>query len=86
MFSDEKKECPELVSAPPYFLYTLGLGHVAAGRAAILVAVEPMVCAILGMCVYGEEHGAMRLAGIAAILVAVVMLSLPSKETAESSD
>ncbi len=68
----------------PYFLYTLGLGHVAAGRAAILVAVEPMVCAILGMCVYGEEHGAMRLAGIAAILVAVVMLSLPSREKANT--
>ena len=60
----------------PYFLYTWGLQRMESGKAAILVAVEPMVGAIMGMTLYREPHGAVKLIGIAMILCAIVILSL----------
>lgn len=58
-------------STAAYFLYTWGLARVEAGKAAIFVAVEPVVCAILGMCCYGENHSLLRLLGVATILIAL---------------
>ena len=60
----------------PYFLYTWGLQRMESGKAAILVAVEPMVGAVMGMTLYHEPHNALKLAGIAFILCAIVILSL----------
>ena len=58
----------------PYFFYTWGLRHMDAGKAAILVAVEPLVRAVLGMTVLHESHGILKICGIALILTAVVLL------------
>ena len=56
------------------------------GKAAILVAVEPMVGAVVGMTVFHESRSAVKLVGVACILTAIVLLNLPqnahSKETA----
>lgn len=65
----------------PYALYTWGLQRMDSGRAAILVAVEPLVGAVLGMAFYGEPHGLPKLAGILLILGAVLLLNLPEKKT-----
>ncbi len=48
-----------------------------AGRAAILVAVEPLVGALIGILVFREDHGPLKLLGILLILAAVVLLNLP---------
>ncbi len=63
----------------PYCLYTWGLQRMDSGRAAILVAVEPLVGAMLGMAAYGEPHDAMKLAGIGLILAAILLLNRPEK-------
>jgi len=63
-------------SSAPYTLYTWGLKHTTAGRASILVAVEPLVCAIMGICVYGEPCNVIRLVGFAAVLGAILLLGL----------
>ena len=60
----------------PYFLYTWGLQRMESGRAAILVAVEPMVGAVLGMTFFGEPHNVLKLVGIALILCTIVILSI----------
>jgi drug/metabolite transporter (DMT)-like permease len=65
----------------PYVLYTWGLQRMDSGRAAILVAVEPLVGAVLGMAAYGEPRDAAKLAGILLILVAILLLNRPEKET-----
>lgn len=59
----------------PYLLYTWGLKYLDSGQAGILVAVEPLVGAVLGMVCYGESHGVVKIAGIAMILAAIVVLS-----------
>ncbi len=64
-------------TALPYFFYTWGLARMEAGRAAILVAVEPLVGALIGMLVFREDHGPLKLLGIFLILAAVVILNLP---------
>ena len=52
----------------PYFLYTWGLQRMESGKAAILVAVEPLVGAVIGMTVFRESRSAVKLVGIALIL------------------
>ena len=48
-------------------------------RAAILVAVEPMVGCIIGMTVFGEPHNLMKITGIVLILLSIVILNIHPK-------
>lgn len=59
----------------PYFLYTWGLQHMEPGKAAILVAVEPVVGAVIGMTVFREPHDPFKLIGIALIISAIIVLN-----------
>lgn len=59
----------------PYALYTWGLERMDSGRASLLVAVEPLVGALVGILVFRESCGAGKLAGVALILGAVCVLS-----------
>ena len=59
----------------PYFLYTWGLQHMESGKAAILVAVEPVVGALIGMTVFREPHDLYKLIGIALIIAAIFVLN-----------
>lgn len=63
----------------PYLLYTNGLQYTEPGRAAILATVEPFVGALVGIFLLGDGISAGKLSGMAAILVAVVLLNLPEK-------
>ena len=59
----------------PYALYTWGLQRMDSGRASLLVAVEPLVGALVGILVFRESCGAGKLIGVALILGAVCVLS-----------
>ncbi len=61
----------------PYVFYTMGLKYLDSGRASILVAVEPLVGAVIGMTLYHEDHNFMKILGIVLILAAIVILNLP---------
>lgn len=63
----------------PYFLYTWGLQRMESGKAAILVAVEPLVGAVVGMTRFHEDHSPLKLCGIALILGAIILLNLKEK-------
>lgn len=60
----------------PYFLYTWGLQRMEPSRAAILVAVEPLVGCVIGMTVLGEPHNGLKLMGIFLILAAIFVLNV----------
>lgn len=64
----------------PYCMYTKGLESCEAGKASILVAVEPLVGAVIGMTILGESRDIMKISGIMLILTAIVMLNLPEKK------
>ena len=59
----------------PYFLYTWGLERMESGKAAILVAIEPVVGAIIGMTMYGESHNIEKIIGIVLVITAIVLLN-----------
>lgn len=63
----------------PYLLYTEGLRHAEAGKAAILATVEPFVAAALGICLFHEVVTIYKLFGMMAIFVAVLLLNRPAK-------
>ena len=70
----------------PYFLYTWGLSRMEPSKAAVLVSVEPLVGAVLGMTAYGEDRSPLKIAGIALILAALVILNLPEKNKADDTE
>lgn len=59
----------------PYYLYTSGLENSEAGKAAILVAVEPLVGAIIGMTILHESRDVLKITGIVLILTAIILLN-----------
>ena len=66
----------------PYFFYTWGLKKVEPSRAAILVAVEPIVGCLIGMIFFGESHGFAKILGIIFVLGAIMLLNIPKKKEA----
>lgn len=61
----------------PYLSYTYGLSRMEAGRAAVLVTVEPLVGTLLGILAWKEPVDLWKVTGIGMIFAAVVLLSLP---------
>ena len=68
----------------PYLLYTKGLQGLETGRAAILATVEPLVGAVLGIFLYGESTGMLKIVGMLLILGAVIVLNIPSRDKYKS--
>jgi drug/metabolite transporter (DMT)-like permease len=68
-----------LCTVLPYLFYTEGLRGLDTGKAGIIAAIEPLVGALLGMTVYGEPRTALKIAGIALVFTAIILLNLPSK-------
>lgn len=60
----------------PYITYTVGMSRMEIGKAAVLVTVEPLVGALIGVFVWGEAMSPMKLLGIVLILVSVVISNL----------
>ena len=67
----------------PYFLYTWGLQRMESGKAAILVAIEPVVGAVIGMTVFREPHDLYKLIGIALIILAILVLNSKAKNESD---
>ncbi len=72
-----------ITAAAPFTLYTAGLQHTPAGKAAILAFVEPMVAAILGMAVFQESLELTAMFGIILILFAVFLLNGKNTDCAD---
>lgn len=60
----------------PYALYTSGLQYMEAGKAAILVTVELVTGSLIGMIVFRESHGLLKILGIVLCVAAVVLLNV----------
>ncbi len=66
----------------PYFLYTYGLNNMESGKAAILVAVEPLVGSVIGMVFYNESRSVLKICGIMLIFASIIILNMPTKDKA----
>ncbi|MEL7622971.1 MAG: DMT family transporter [Clostridiales bacterium] len=60
----------------PYVAYTKGLSQMESGRASLLVAVELVIAAFLGVVTQGDRLGFSQIIGIAMIFSAVTLLNL----------
>ena len=70
----------------PYIFYTEGLERMEAGKAAIMVTVEPLVGTLLGIIAYKESANALKIAGIVLIFAAVVFLDIKERKKVESNE
>ena len=57
-----------------------------AGKAAIMVTVEPLVGTLLGIIAYKESANALKIAGIVLIFAAVVFLNIKERKKVESNE
>lgn len=62
----------------PYFLYTWGLQRMESGKAAIFVAVEPVVGAVIGMTFYNEPYNIIKIIGMIFIIGSIILLGFNS--------
>jgi DME family drug/metabolite transporter len=56
-----------------FALYTFGIRHLGAGRAAIVATVEPVVAGFLGVTLLGEELSALKVMGALLVLAGAVL-------------
>lgn len=66
-------------SVLPYLLYTYGLTGVESGRASVIATIEPVVASVIGVCVFDEYMGIVKIIGIALVFAAVVMVNIKQK-------
>lgn len=60
----------------PYLFYTTALARVEPGRASVIAAVEPVVAALFGVFLYGEQLDIFKIAGIALVFAAVALINV----------
>ncbi len=59
-----------------FALYTFGIRHLGAGRAAIVATVEPVVAGILGVALLGEELSALKVLGALLVLAGAALAQI----------
>ena len=64
-------------AAIPYILYTLS--KIEASKASIIANIEPVVAAIIGICVFSEEINFLKILGIILVLGAVCIINMTDK-------
>lgn len=69
-----------------YLLYTYGLTGLETGKASIFANIEPVVATVVGVVIFHERLTLMSLSGIACVFGAVLLLSLPGKQTKNEPD
>lgn len=67
-------------TAIPYILYTKGLSNIEATKASILSNIEPVVAALIGIFVFSEHVGFLKILGIFLVIGAVCMLNIAEKK------
>ena len=75
-----------LCTVLPYFFYTWGLKKVEPSRAAIFVAIEPMVASLIGILFYGEGHTFPKILGILFVLAAILLLNAKKSTSKATSE
>ncbi|ACB86356.1 EamA family transporter [Natranaerobius thermophilus] len=64
-----------------YILYTLGLSRIESSKASIIATIEPVVAAILGRIVFGEQMTLWQGVGMLIVISAVILVSERTGET-----
>lgn len=59
----------------PFLLYTKGLKHLEAGKAALLTFVEPVVATLVGIAAFHEKVTVYNIGGISFIILSLVILN-----------
>ena len=71
--------CGIVTAFLPYLFFGLGLEHMESSRAAILVSIEPVVGTLVSVFAFHEAITITGILGIALVLSAIVVLSIPAK-------
>lgn len=66
--------------ALPYLLYTEGLAGMETGKAAVTVAIEPIVATLIGIIFYKEKMTWISALGTVMVIAAIVILNLPQRK------
>ncbi len=69
--------CALLCTVLAYLMYTVGLEHIDAGKAAVLSTIEPVVASVLGVVLLDEPVTWGKFCGVVLVLGAIAVLNFP---------
>ena len=71
-----------VTGASAQFFFSLGLKLIESGKAAIYGASEPIMGALVGIFIFHEESGLMKITGIIMVIAAILIIGMDDpKET-----
>ena len=62
------------------YFFSLGLGLIESGKAAIYGATEPIVGSLVGILIFHEESNLMKIAGIIMVIAAILLIGKSDAE------
>ena len=62
------------------YFFSLGLGLIGSGKAAIYGATEPIVGSLVGILIFHEESNLMKIAGIIMVIAAILLIGKSDAE------
>jgi drug/metabolite transporter (DMT)-like permease len=65
-----------LCTVMPFLLYTRGIKHLEAGKAALITTLEPAIAALVGFLIFAEPISPGKLAGIGLVVCGVLIVNL----------
>jgi DME family drug/metabolite transporter len=68
-----------------FALYTFGIRHLGAGRAAIVATIEPVVAGVLGIALLGEELTALKALGALLVISGAVLAQIGPAKAPQSA-
>ena len=68
----------------PYLLYTVSLGYMDAGKAAILCSCEPVAAMVFGVIFFGEVPTVLATIGLVIVIAALAMLAAAGQRVREA--
>ena len=63
----------------PYIFYTKGLSKIEASKASIIANIEPVIAAVIGVCIFSEKINFLKILGIILVLGAVCIINMTDK-------
>ena len=68
------------------YFFSVGLGLIESGKAAIYGATEPIVGSLVGILIFHEESNLMKIAGIVMVIAAIVLTGKSDTEKTEEKN
>ena len=70
-----------VITLIPYYVYTKGLTYIETGTAGVIAAIEVVVAAFAGYCLFDEDFGIIKIIGVAVVILALAIMNIKKRSS-----